>query len=102
VCKLTTVFNIDRVILVARISRFMPSETTVLLRSIRRWVLLSTFLLGVGVVTVADMGYILSNYQDEVVWAIAGFAGGLVALAAGIQFVRTYLPDATDTRPSTE
>jgi len=80
----------------------MPSETTVFLRSIRRWVLLSTFLLGVGVVTVADMGYILSNYQDEVVWAIAGVAGGLVALAAGIQFVRTYFPDPVDNRPSTE
>ena len=64
--------------------------------------LLSTFLLGIGVVTVADMGYILTNYQDEIIWAIAGVAGGMIALAAGIQFVRTYLPDPAENRPSAE
>lgn len=80
----------------------MPSETTRLLRSIRRWILLSAFLLGVGVITVADIGYILTDYQDELIWAIAGVAGGIIALAAGIQFVRTYLPDSADNRPSTE
>lgn len=76
----------------------MPSETTLLLRSIRRWILLSTFLL--GVVSIADMGCILTNYQDDMIWAIAGVAGGIIALAAGIQFVRTSLPDPADNRPS--
>jgi len=80
----------------------MPSETTVLLRSIRRWMLVSTFLLGVGVVAIADMGYLLTNYQDGLIWAITGVVGGVVALAAGIQFLRTYLPDPADNRPPAE
>ncbi len=62
--------------------------------------LLSVFLLGVGVITVADMGYMLTNYQDELIWAISGVTGGIIALAAGIQFVRTYIPDPADNRLS--
>ncbi|WP_435101675.1 hypothetical protein [Halarchaeum sp. P4] len=73
----------------------MPSETTVLLRSIRRWLLVSTFLLGVGIVAVVDIGNILTNYQDKAMWGGVGIAGAVVALAAGVQFVRTYLPDST-------
>lgn len=80
----------------------MPSETTRMLRSIRRWLLLSTFLLGVGVVTVANTGYILSNYQDELIFAIAGAAGCIVALAAIIQLLRMSLPESTKELTSAE
>ncbi|WP_049931042.1 hypothetical protein [Halosimplex carlsbadense] len=62
----------------------MPSETDALLRSIRRWLILATFAIGVGVVAIADAGYIVSNYQDELVFAVGGVAGGAVALLAGL------------------
>jgi len=80
----------------------MPSETTALLRSLRRWMLLGTFLLGVGVVAISNMGYVLTNHQDAGLWVYAGAAGGFVSLAACIQFVRTFLPGSADNRPAAE
>lgn len=62
----------------------MPSDTDAVLRSIRRWVLVVAFLLGVGVVALADAGYVVSGYQDGVVFGAAGVAGGTVALVAGL------------------
>jgi|GEM_PF-1661823 len=62
----------------------MPSETDALLRSIRRWLILATFAIGIGVVAIAEAGYIVSNYQDGLVFAVGGIAGGAVALLAGL------------------
>lgn len=73
----------------------MPSKTILLLRSIRRWILLSTVLLGIGVV-------ILTGLADENLRIVSSWVGGAIALAAAGQFVRTYLYDLADNRPSAE
>jgi hypothetical protein len=80
----------------------MSSETISLLRSIRRWTIAIAFLLGIGVVAVADLGYILTGYQDELLWAITGVAGGVVALAAAVQFARAPLSGSRADRSPTE
>lgn len=49
----------------------MPSETTVLLRSIRRWLLAITLLLGVTFSTVAHAGYVISGYEGEIIFGLA-------------------------------
>ena len=73
----------------------MPSETILLLRSIRRWILLSTVLLGIGVV-------ILTGLMQENLRIVSSWVGGAIAFAAAGQFVRTYIPDLANNRLSAE
>ncbi|WP_135304418.1 hypothetical protein [Haloarcula amylovorans] len=65
----------------------MVSENTTLFRSIRRWLLVVAFSLGIGIVVLADTGYMLSGYQDGPIFAAAGIAGGIVALVAGLRLL---------------
>lgn len=74
----------------------VPASTNALLRSIRRWLLVVAFLLGVGVVTLADIGYITTRYQDGLLFALAGVAGGTVALVAGLKVLGSLVPEAGD------
>ncbi|MFC4447518.1 hypothetical protein [Halorussus aquaticus] len=78
----------------------MPSETIVLLRSIRRWLLVGVFLLGVGVLTLAHTGYILTNteilYWQRLVFSIAGVLGGVVAGVAGVKLLGKRPTSAPD------
>lgn len=76
----------------------MPSDSAELLRSIRRWLLVIVFLLGVGVVTLADAGYMMSGYQDGPVFAVAGVIGGFVALIAGLRILGTLLSSTNTER----
>ncbi|QIO25083.1 hypothetical protein [Haloarcula sp. JP-L23] len=65
----------------------MPSDSTVVLRSIRRWVLAAVVLLGVGLMVLADTGYILSGYVDGAIFGAAGVIGGVVALGSGLKLL---------------
>lgn len=65
-------------------SHSMPADTDALLRSIRRWLLVVALCLGVGLVALAETGYVTSDYQDGAVFAVTGVVGGVVALAAGV------------------
>lgn len=65
----------------------MPSETTVLLRSIRRWLLLITFLLGVTLTTVARAGYLVSGYEGEMIFGLATAIGVTIAIAAATSWL---------------
>lgn len=67
----------------------MPTETTELLGSIRRWLLAIAFLLGVGVATLAEIAFVSPGHEGEVVFVTAGVFGVLVALGAGIQLLQT-------------
>lgn len=58
-----------------------------LLRSIRRWLLAAVFLLGVGLIGLADAGYAVAGDTDGPVFAAVGIVGGVVALAAGLALV---------------
>lgn len=68
----------------------MPSNSDALLQSIRRWLLIAVFLLGVGVITLADVAYIVSNYEAEGISAAVGVSGGTIALVAGVQILRSF------------
>lgn len=61
----------------------MPSNSNSLLRSIRRWLLISVFLLGIGVIMLADIAYIVSNYESGGIPAAVGITGGVIALITG-------------------
>lgn len=79
----------------------MSASTNALLRSIRRWLLVVAFLLGVGVIALADMGYITSGYEDGPIFALVGVAGGTVALAAGLKVLDSFVPAPSDeSRPA--
>jgi len=72
----------------------MPSETTTLLRSIRHWLLLIVFLLGIGVLTLATIGYV-QNATGILLWqsrvfSVTGVLGGLIAAIAGIKLLGSY------------
>lgn len=60
----------------------MPSETTVLLRSIRRWLLATAFLLGVTLTTIAYAGYLISGYHGELVFGLSTVTGVSIAVFA--------------------
>lgn len=79
----------------------MPSDSMELLRSIRRWLLVTVFLLGICVVTVADAGYVVSDYQDGLIFGVAGLIGALVALIAGLRILGTFA-SSTDTEGTRE
>lgn len=78
----------------------MSSETTFLLRSIRRWLLVGVFLLGIGVLTLAHTGYILTGtrilYWQSLVFSIAGLLGGVVAGVAGLKLLGSYSSSGPD------
>lgn len=75
-------------------SLFVPSNTETLLRQIRRWLLLIALLLGIGIVTLAHTGYILTVtsllYWQSLVFSAAGVIGGVIAFVAGIQIIRSF------------
>jgi hypothetical protein len=79
----------------------MPSDSPALLRSIRRWLLVTVTLFGIGLVVLADTGYILSGYQDGPLFAVAGVTGGVVAVVAGLKTLGSLLAPADHER-STE
>jgi len=64
------------------------------LRQIRRWLLAIALLLGVGIVTLAHTGYILTVtsllYWQSLVFSVAGVIGGVIALVAGIKLLRSF------------
>lgn len=68
-------------------------------RSIRRWLQVIAFALGIGLVTLADIGYAVTGYQDDVLFATTGVAGGVVALAATVTLVVDLLPESTAPNP---
>jgi hypothetical protein len=65
----------------------VPPERVGLLRSIRRWLLAVAFLLGAGLATLAHVGYVASGYADGPVFAVAGTAGGTVAVVAAVYWL---------------
>lgn len=67
----------------------MPSSRDSLLRSVRRWLLVTVFLLGIGVIGIADIAYTVSDYADGPVPAVIGVTGGLIALVAGLRTLGT-------------
>jgi hypothetical protein len=60
----------------------MPSETDELLRSIRRWLKIAVFLLGVTLVALSNVGYTVAGYESGAFYATTGMIGGILALAA--------------------
>jgi len=68
----------------------MPSNTNKILRSIRRWLLVVVFLLGVSVIALADIAYIVSDYSGGSISAAIGVVGGAVALVAGLRALGTF------------
>ena len=83
----------------------MSSETDALLRQIRRWLLVVAFLLGVGTLTLAHTGYILTAtdilYWQSLVFSVASVIGGGVALVAGLKILGSF-PSTESERHSTE
>ena len=81
----------------------MPSDIDALLRSVRRWLLAIAFLLGIGVIALANMGYLLTfpTFLYSLVFSIAGVIGGVVALIAGLKLLGSYSP-SEDGGQSTE
>ncbi|WP_336337547.1 hypothetical protein [Haloarcula brevis] len=79
----------------------MPSETDAesRSRSIRRWLQVIAFTLGIGLVTLADIGYVVTGYQEDVLFTVTGVAGGLVALAAAVTLVVDLLPESSAPDP---
>lgn len=72
--------------------RMMPSDSDTLLRSIRRWLLIAVFLLGVGVITLADIAYVVSNYEGGELSAAVGVIGGSIAVVAGVKILGSLQP----------
>jgi hypothetical protein len=72
----------------------MPSNSDAVLRSVRRWLLVAVFLLGVGVITLADIAYTVSGYSDGPIPAAVGVTGGLIALIAGVNALGTLSADS--------
>jgi len=72
----------------------MPSESDMLLQQIRRWLLVIALLLGVGIVTLAHTGYLLTVtsllYWQSLVFSATGVIGGVIILTAGVQLLRSF------------
>ena len=49
------------------------------------------FLLGVGLVGLADTGYAVTGYTDGPIFAAVGIVGSVVALVAGLKVVVSLL-----------
>lgn len=82
----------------------MPSETTALLRSIRQWLLAGVFLLGIGVLTLAHTGWLLTAtrilYWQSLVFSIAGVLGGTVAGVAGVKILTNRSVSVSEEQPT--
>lgn len=63
----------------------MSSNSDALVRSVRRWLLVAVFLLGLSVVALADIAYTVSGFSSGPIPAVVGVTGGLIALIAGIR-----------------
>lgn len=70
----------------------ISSNSDALLRSMRRWVLIAVFLLGVAVILLADVAYLVSNYEAGGISATAGVIGGTISLIAGVKVLGSLLP----------
>lgn len=70
----------------------MPAESTEIQRSIRRWLRVVAFTLGVGLVGLANIGYLVASYQEGLFFAITGLAGAVVALVAGLKIIGDLFP----------
>lgn len=82
----------------------MPSETTALLRSIRQWLVVGVFLLGIGILTLAHTGWLLTAtrilYWQSLVFSIAGVLGALVAGLAGVTLLSNRSAADFDDQPT--
>ncbi len=70
----------------------MPSNSDALLPSVRRWLLVAVFLLGIGVIGIADIAYTVSDYGNSPLPVAIGVTGGLVALIPGLRTLGTFQP----------
>lgn len=68
-------------------------------RSIRRWLRVIAFALGIGLVALGNVGYVVTGYQDDLLFAVTGVAGGVVALAAAVTLLIDVLPESTAPNP---
>lgn len=68
----------------------MPSELNAQLRSIRRWLLIAVFMLGIVVITLADIAYTVSDYEGGGLAAAVGIIGGSIALGAGVKLLGSF------------
>ena len=71
----------------------MPSSSDAVLRSVRRWLLVGVFLLGVGIIALADIAYTVSGYGSGPIPAAVGVTGGVIALIAGVKALGTLSAD---------
>jgi hypothetical protein len=82
----------------------VPSETTALLRSIRQWLVVGVFLLGLGILTLAHTGWLLTAtrilYWQSLVFSIAGVLGALVAGLAGVTLLSNRSAADSDDQPT--
>ncbi|RDI72422.1 hypothetical protein [Halopelagius longus] len=69
----------------------MPSDTDALLRSIRRWLLVCAFLLGVGAVALSEAGLALTGYENKLAFTVAGVAGTAVAIVSGSAVLASFV-----------
>lgn len=67
----------------------MTDTTESVLRSIRRWLLVTVVLLGVGVIALAQIAYTVANYSNGPISAAVGVTGGVIALVAGLRALGT-------------
>jgi len=67
----------------------MPSNSDAVLRSVRRWLLVAVFLLGLGVIALADIAYTVSDYGNGPIPAVIGITGGSIAVIAGLKALGT-------------
>lgn len=68
----------------------MAPDSDPLLRSVRRWLLVAVFLLGVAVIGIADIAYTVSGYGTGPIPAAIGVTGGVIALVAGLKTLGTF------------
>ena len=79
----------------------MPSDTAenADLRSIRRWLRVVAFALGIGLVALAEIGHITAGYHSGLLFAVTAAAGGVVALAAAVTLLVDLLPASSAPDP---
>lgn len=53
----------------------------------------AVFTLGIGVLTIANASFIISDYQDGLLFFIAGATGGFVSLIAGLRILGSFSED---------
>ncbi|WP_139175353.1 hypothetical protein [Haloarcula vallismortis] len=53
----------------------------------------AVLLLGIGTIVLANTGFIITDYQDGLLFAGAGGVGGLISLVAGLRILGTFSED---------